>query len=187
MLIRPTWVSNPCVLGIDPGTSSLGVSIINYDLTARKCYLLEAMTLEADRLKGGRIINDVHGNSYSRMYWMSSEIYRILSEYGITEVYCEAPYLRKFPQAFAKLTECVNMVRSTVLHYSCAVPFTTIDPATVKMSVGVGGRDGDKSHMLEALHRTDIIIPTHDFYSTLDEHAVDATAVAYGGIRTRYY
>lgn len=186
MLVRPTWINNPCVMGVDPGTSTLGISIINYDLTTRKCYLLDAMTLDASRIKVGQIVNDVHGNAYARMQWMSSEIYRLLSEYGITEVYCESPYLRKFPQAFAKLTECVNIVRSTVFQYSCSVPFTPIEPSTVKMHVGVNGRDGDKSNMLKALYTTDIIVPTQDFYSTLDEHAVDATAVAYSGIHSRY-
>ena len=187
MLVKPTYITHPVGLGIDPGTTTLGISVMAFDPILRKFNVLIAYTLDAKSVKEYGTIHDIHGDRQVRLYWLGNKIDSLLQEWGITEVYCEAPYLGRFPGAFASLTECVNMIRSSVLSHNSAMPFTLIDPSTVKTAIGVRGKDPEKNNMRIAINSVaDITVPSPGYFDGLDEHAIDATSVVYSGMRSRY-
>lgn len=99
----------------------------------------------------------------------------------------ECPYMGRFPQAYAALTECLTSIRSAVHDYDPTLVLHEIDPATVKMNVNVNGKSGDKQLMTNAVTE---LIKTGRILNTglvniglLDEHAIDAIAVGYAHIR----
>jgi Holliday junction resolvasome RuvABC endonuclease subunit len=81
------------------------------------------------------------------------------------------------PQAYGALTEVVSMIRSTVIDHDWFVPFSLVDPPTVKMAVGAKG-NADKDGVMAAMKLIPEITALIDC-STLDEHSVDAIAVGY--------
>jgi hypothetical protein len=59
--------------------------------------------------------------------------------------------------------------------------FDTIDPSTIKKSIGVKGNSGDKELMREAVRKiTNNSVPV----DIMDEHSIDSIAIGYAWYRS---
>lgn len=171
------------VIGFDPGINNLGVGILKYNIQTKMFKVEHVFTLSGEKLiRGNDHIVDILGARCAKLELLKRSIVKVLIRYQPAAVASEAPYLGRFPQAFAALTECVYMERLAVYEYSSQMYLATMDPPTIKNAVGVGGKSGDKNEMTQALIKCKWI----DFNGydplQLDEHSIDAIAVAYTNI-----
>lgn len=166
------------VVGIDPGTSTMGVAALSWDFQS-PFRVQQAFTLTVTgRELPYQALSELHGNRHSRLRNQGEVLHAFLTDYRPHAVVCEAPYMGSFAQSFMALTEAICEVRHRVQFYDPQVPLYTIDPTTVKKTVGVKiSRKMDKEDVRIALvNRADVQweVPPQ----SLDEHGVDAVAVA---------
>jgi hypothetical protein len=89
----------------------------------------------------------------------------------------------KFAQSFAALTECLFMLKQVVYNYDNYKQLELIDPPSVKKAVGAKGSGSNKDLIKNSLMEIARLENWHlPLIESLDEHSVDATAVAYSKI-----
>lgn len=166
------------VMGIDPGTSTLGVSVITWDLQAPRYTVDFAFTLKAtDNTQGYHYVEELHGNRTARLQQHHDEILQWLHQIRPHAVIAESPFQGRFAQSFAALTECIAVIRQAVMRYDMHMPLNLVDPPTVKRAAGVKlGRKTDKEDVRRALAIRSDLTWGMDL-GCLDEHSVDAIAV----------
>ncbi len=180
----PSLKSTHRILSIDPGTNHLGYAI-------SEVYLMDPYepmeVIEVDTLQPGNLAKpfttliEVHGEKVAKLYALEQAIKRILERFKPDIIVSESPYMGQFPQAYAALVECLKSIRSALIDFDPCKPLNSIDPATIKASVGVSGKSGDKNLMSTAIKKLidekKLILPCN--LSELDEHSIDAIAVGY--------
>ena len=170
------------ILSIDPGTNFTGATIM--DITSDGVIT----TIFADTIKTEWLIRtsnpmvEIHGKRFTKINHIGESIAELLRIYNPNVVISEAPYLGRFPQSFAALVELLMELRHRLFQYNVSMPLLSIDPSSVKKSMGVKGNSSDKGEMTIALHKEKIkhIRPV----DTMDEHTVDATCVGLYYIKT---
>lgn len=174
------------VIGIDPGTDTLGVSVLDANLSTNEISLKSSQTFKGSIMcKEYPWIIQTHGEKVARLKSHEDNLYNLFCQYRPHEVVSEAPYMGRFPAAYAALVECLNAIRAALMRYDAHMPLYTVDPATVKHTVGVSGKSGDKELMHKAItNLTTISNPGHINLQMLDEHSIDSIAVAY--VRASY-
>jgi hypothetical protein len=109
-------------------------------------------------------------------------LYQLFCKWGPHAVICESPFLGRFPQAFAALTETMSMIRRAVYRFDRTVYVETVDPPTAKMAVGVSGKGKDKEDVRQGvlkLQAQGVLFNLNRDVTLLDEHSIDAIAVGY--------
>ena len=135
------------VLGIDPGTDTLGRCIVDYvfDGPEDDHYgtLLDVKTLSGNNLiSGDNLLTSMHGARYARIEALCDLIYKTLIEWKPDVVVCESPWLGRNPSTFATLVETLYAIRQALVKYCPTVKLYLVDPNTAKRSVGVlGGKE----------------------------------------------
>lgn len=170
------------IIGIDPGSQTLGLSVLSFDLGTYEIVQTQAQTFQGDRLPYfDKHIAEVHGERLARIYAHRQNLVNLFLHYRPISVACESPFFNaRRPNAFAALMEVMNEIRNAVMQYNPYLQLVTIDPPTVKKSVGAPG-NADKTGVLAALilKQSELRLSDQSQPNCLDEHSVDATAVAY--------
>lgn len=177
MLVQPLSQEPVRIIGIDPGTTCMGVSVIEWGFTS-PIQVVHAFTLKASNTEiPYRSIMELHGDRVARLNQLGDELAKVFIHTRPHAVIAESPYLGRFATSFAALTETLWVIRQTVQGYDPYLPLYSIDPLTAKKAVGTKlGRKTDKEDVRQALlERTDIQWTVDP--RALDEHAIDATAV----------
>jgi hypothetical protein len=101
-----------------------------------------------------------------------------LQYYDPVAIVCEAPFYNRFrPAAFAPLAELLQGLRIQTQHYNPWIYFYTIDPSTVKKSIGAGHISGKDEVRDAILKHTELVNSSTIPLCQLDEHAIDSLAV----------
>jgi Holliday junction resolvasome RuvABC endonuclease subunit len=168
------------ILGIDPGTETLGAASIEYNVLTGEIHGAEAKTFKGSKLISSDWVEEYHGSRFARIQAHSSNLARILGIIEPSDVAVESPFFSHLrPQAYGALTEIVYAIKLTVFSYDPTLPFVLIDPPSVKNSVGAKG-NADKDAVREK-----VLAILSARYSgrisidRLDEHSIDSLAVAY--------
>lgn len=183
MLTLPNGSQCYRIMGIDPGTDTLGITIIDMDIITHEVKIIFSQTLSG--LKGSRKypeFEESFGGRATKLHANKILLSEIVLGYQPNCIISESPYMGRFAQAFEALVQCLEMIRSVVYEYDPYMVLETIDPSNVKKAVGASGRTkkgGDKDLVRTALLNLHQLqnhfnVPIECF----DEHAVDATAVA---------
>lgn len=177
------------VIGIDPGTVTLGIACLDIDVMTRRVELVDARTIDAGRaIRDFQLTSRYHGLRFARLMALEESIYNYLRAFNPHIVASESPYMGRFPQAYAALVECMNSIERAQNRYTPYAMLHRVDPMSVKLAVGVESKGKSKKersaslskdHVREGLMRQPIAVPPGYSFQVLDEHAVDATAVAY--------
>lgn len=169
------------VVGIDPGTDTLGVSLIEVDLRTSELILLDSVTYRGQLLaRSDPLRIEKHGDRFARLMGHRSNLLYYFQQAQPHAFACEAPYMGRFPQAYAALTECVLVIKQAVELYDPFKKLYLYDPPTVKKSVSVNGKSGDKEAMRRAISQLrDLQNPSGISFAVLDEHSIDSIAVSY--------
>ena len=181
--------SDPCVnlIGIDPGTTKLGVGIIRVDFLTRQIVSSDAFTLRGDWLVRGDWVPGIHGDRYARIKALTDTLVDIFIRYSAWKVSSEAPFFNpRRPGAFEALVEILSGIRQAVHQYDMWQKLYTVDPSSVKNAVGAKG-GSDKDIIKQSVARlTDLNYIGAKPLMDLDEHSIDALAVAYWSYRTTF-
>lgn len=186
MLTMPVNAPGICsIIGIDPGSDTLGVANLRFNVETLEIVSTEAKTLHGAKAARGNWTTWIHGDRWGRIESHHDVLVATFRECQPLEIACEAPFInRRQPQAGLALTETVALIRHAVVQYDVWKRLHMIDPPTVKMAVGVNGKKGGPEG--KALMQAAVLnmAPTLKYIGQvpldqLDEHSIDAIAVAY--------
>jgi Holliday junction resolvasome RuvABC endonuclease subunit len=186
-MLRPTRIVNPLLLGVDPSSTTIGYSIVEYNLDYKIFNIIEASSYYAPVSSNLQCLLETSDEKYRRLKIIKEFLSRKLSEYSITDAYCEDAYFKNSTDAYASLLGCIQVVKDAVTECSYTIPVTLVRASSVKVGMGVQGDSGDKLLMLNALkNKEESIIPPYEgFVDQLDQHAIDAICIAVcGGMMT---
>lgn len=179
MLIMPDHNPIHRILSIDPGTDTLGYSIIDLNVYTGEMLAVEVRTISASRL--ARTLEHytvVHGDKTSRLIVIEEHLYEVMYWFKPHAVIAESPYLGRFPQAFAALVECFNTIRRAVIRYDATIPLEMIDPSSAKKAVGVSKKGSTKEDVkYGVLGLSNLSFKEGIEAESLDEHSTDSLAV----------
>lgn len=174
------WSTEPLrILALDPGTDTMGVAFFELCFESKKIHLTYATTYSADRyanLEGSAWA--ALGNRLAKLQWHDENLTKLLHQWRPHVVASEAPFMGRFPQAYAALVQCCNVISNAVYWYDPSQFVWFVDPPTAKGAVGALVRKGSKENVQESvrsLKDLDVLVDL----TTLDEHAYDAVAVGY--------
>ena len=180
MLLVPNWAPTYRFISIDPGTETLGVAMWVVDLESKRAMIENVFTLKASRSNTyvpATAMN--YGDRYARLNAHYNSLCHIFHFFMPNNVVSESPYMGRFPQAYAALVECMNMLQEAVRSFDYSLRVMAIDPMSAKQSVGVTKRGSNKDLVREqVLALKDISFINNNPY-LLDEHSIDAIAVGY--------
>ena len=169
-------------LSIDPG-NMLGTTINAITPDNQWC-VLHTHTTNVNALiyhKFPRELIELQGERLFREIVTTEIVQKFATDWGVNIVVSESPYMGRFPQAFATLTECMVAIRKACYNYNAYMNFDTIDPSTIKKSVGVKWKRGDKELIREAVRKlTNNSVPV----DIMDEHSIDSIVMAYAWYRS---
>lgn len=172
------------IIGIDPGSTTLGFSVLEYDARTYEIIRTYAFTFNAGKMKLSELDIENHSERYARIYELMDALYDKFVELRPTFVICESPFMAmRRPQAYGALVEVVFAIRSALRRYDPTMHLDLIDPPSAKNAVGAAGNAKKEQvqaalkKMLPKLH-FDVTLSEAPF-DELDEHSVDGTAIAY--------
>ncbi len=170
------------VLGVDPGSRSLGLSLFDYDIEKDEPVLWHTELFQADTLRDSSLDLFNYPPRGRNLRKCGRYLTRILERYQPNIVACEDAYMGRFPTAFRSLSEGIICIQNAVADWD---PFTTmwlVDPPSAKIAVGAPGRGGGKDAVRDAVMRHRGFIKEVEV-DQLDEHSIDSIAIAYWGLQ----
>lgn len=170
------------IVGIDPGTETLGTAVLDVNLCTAQVSLIHAKTYRGSRgLLLHPALAETQGDRLAKLYSHEQTLLALFNHFQPHGVSVEAPYLGKFPQAFEALVECRTYIRRALWQYHPMMPMELIDPPTAKMAVGVVPRKGVTKDDIKrgVLNLGNLTNCTTSSIASLDEHSIDAIAVGY--------
>lgn len=180
--IPPDSKRTTCIVGIDPGSDTLGISVLEFDIPTMTIVRTTARTIRASKLiKKNTLMADLHGERQLRVEILENEIFETLQEHMPISIAVESPFFSsRMPSAFGVLIEVMIAIKRAVYKYNSWRVVFLIDPPSVKKAIGAsGGADKDK------VKACILLVPDLNYQGEtplelLDEHSIDALAVAYG-------
>lgn len=169
------------VAGIDPGTDSLGLAFMDVSFKDYSIKKTIASTIIASKLvKDDSWLSQTHNFRTARIYKLRETLLKNFNNLQPAVIVCESPFFNpRMPGAFQPLVEILTGIRDVVIQYDSWKPLFLIDPSTIKKGVGAPG-NADKILMKKkVIELTDINFDGDVALTDLDEHSIDAIAVAY--------
>lgn len=172
------------IVGIDPGTETLGLACIKFSVSSLSIVGTYAHTFIGSKLGMNQWIAAIHSNRYSRLQAHRLNLIFQFEHYQPNVVASESPFFNpRRPNAFAPLVETLDMIRDALVAYDNMLPLHLIDPPSVKKAVGASGGSGKDSVRDGVLKLADELKYQGEIpLDQLSEHAIDAVAVAYSKI-----
>lgn len=178
------------ILGIDPGTTTIGFCAMQIDPLTTERLGFEAFTIHAERPCGGRQFNsdllESHSNTFAKLREIGERFDSILRYYQPVQVATELPFFNSFhPNAYAPLVQVLTMLETRVYEWNPHKPLYRIENTTAKALIYPTSKEerkkiqaikGSKDRILACLrqHPDFQWIPL----DTLDEHSIDACLIA---------
>lgn len=169
------------LIGLDPGSNTFGIALLNVDIASLRIVSSAAWTIVGERLVGkDSWAEELHGARFSRLKAIEENLLNLFNHYQPLIVVSESPFINnRFPQAGIALTEVICSVRRAVTLYDMWKELYMIPPSSVKNAIGASG-NGNKDIVKESIIKVQELVGVCEMsVSELDEHSVDALAVAY--------
>lgn len=187
MLIVPDGDDRLRIISFDPGTDTLGSSVLEINLRTLQLVVLDAQTFVSRRpmrfRPGYQVMEELHGDRQARLMSHRNSVIGHLRRWQPHAVACESPYMGIRAQAFEALVECVNVIRWAVYESDPTLSFEMITPPQAKKTVGASFKGADKNDVrlgIQSMFEQSnggMIYCAHQPFESLDEHSIDAIAV----------
>lgn len=168
------------LISIDPGSNYTGTAVLQVNNGGNiKVIYVETIDVERQLHRNDSVIN-LYGVKYAKQLIIAQQISKLIDLYTVPYVCSEAPFLKPGrSRIFESLVGILSVIRHQIQtnHYGCM--FETIDPKSVKMSVGVNAGSKNKNDMAVAVKKLPIEWESDIGVSLLDEHSIDSIAVGY--------
>jgi hypothetical protein len=171
------------VIGLDPGTDTLGCTALRFNIDTLEIDSWFAHTFKGKRMGRHSWVTEVHGEKYGRIDALGQILRRVYSEECPIAIGSESPFFSHLhPGSYRPLVEILTEIRMSVKDFDSWYSLYEVDPPTVKNTVGVkgnkGGKEG-KAIMLQAvLNCPELMTTATQDVSQLDEHEIDSAVVA---------
>lgn len=176
------------IVAIDPGTDTLGVSVLSLDLVTKETEILDSRTFKASKMLR---INDylkdqaeLRGERFSRLELHRENLKSYLDKWTPAFVASESPFMgRRKANAYEALLECIVIIRKAVSDYDNELVVEMISPPSAKKIVGVTGKGKTKDDVAKGVSKFIANSKNKTTYkgltpiSKLDEHSIDSIAV----------
>lgn len=182
MLALPTGDTCYRIVGFDPGTDTLGAAWLDVDLERKAIVLREVHTFNGAKMaKLYQWTVGPHGDRFSRLYAHENNLFDFFEWVRPQQIASESPYMRKFAQAFQALVECIEHIRRALFRYDPNLVLDLVDPMTAKQATGMMIKKGSTKEDVKkaVLALQGLENPMGYDLASLDEHSIDAIAVAY--------
>lgn len=189
MLHTPEYYSNFNILAIDPGLNNTGVAVYNCSYNLENINGISAFSLNTDK------INEIdsadpfyHTERVLKLARMKQAMDSILLQLNPCLIICESPFFNRLrPSAYQALVQVITIFQQSALDYNPNVPFCFIEPLLVKKKIGAGFTSGKES-VKDMVSKNDYLMEKLVVdLDGLDEHAIDAIAIAYGYIKSKEF
>ena len=165
------------VIGIDPGTHFTGIALV--EIRNGLLYLEHVETVDANRLNNDTVtLQYLHDERFTRIIGITSYVKDFVVNTSPHFVCCEKNHLSKFPQAGLVLGELISSIRYAIYNELPYLRFELAEASAVKKNIGVKGNSGNKLDMTEAVLNQNLNINSNIDIAALDEHSIDAIAIA---------
>lgn len=166
------------IVGIDPGTTSLGLTVISIDPYTYQINSINANTYLAKNLPTyNKYLSSVHGDLMARVSAYKEFLVDLFREIKPSLIGSESPFFyRTHPGAYGPLVETLAAIREAVWIYDNNLPLFTVPPSNVKQAIGAKG-NAKKEDMIIALSNFKPFNLDQSFINQLDEHSIDSIAV----------
>lgn len=173
-----------CIVGIDPGSDTLGFGAIQVDVRNWDIIQSTAFTFHGSRLAKDSWFSGIHGARAGRISAHEDNLVRMFQFYQPFQVASESPFFnRRFPQAYGALTETVSAIRNALWRYDCWQSLFMIDPPTVKLSVGAASHAKKDEVKIALMALPDLNYNGDTPLELLDEHSIDSLAAGYARLK----
>jgi len=168
------------ILGIDPGLTYTGIAIYtlnNYsELKSVEAFTIQPSLRDTSVLLDSEIV----GDRYIRLMSLLRLMREVTCKYNPSVVACEGPFYSSFrPTAYASLVETINYIKQGIYGINPYTPTEIIQPLLIKKTIGAGMQKG-KIDVAKAVSMNETIMKALTMnLDTLDEHSIDAIAIAY--------
>ncbi len=168
------------VVGIDPGTETLGVGIVSFDINTFEIVRCEAMTFRGSRMPGSEWLGLMFNDRAKRIQAHQINLLQLLLTVNPICVACESPFINmRQPTAYGALTEVVVGIAQAVRDFDVWRPLYMVSPPQVKQAVGAPGNADKETVKAKLLAILALVSVCTTDPSMMDEHSIDALAVAY--------
>lgn len=185
-------IPNCYLLGIDPGSSSLGLAILELDSTTFSIVATTAYTIEATKLELFNTLDLRLPERERRLRAISKAVGLCLEAYRPLTLAIESPFFNsRKPSAYAVLIETMYVLKQTARAYDLNLPIIEVDPPTAKKAIGVRRLKAKERRRLK-LTTKDLVreallpltaLKLTESIDSLDEHSLDAIAVVYSSYK----
>ena len=173
------------IIGIDPGSNALGISVMSIDAESLRIVKIIGNTYFSKDMYpsvfGGldslpaALSNDVD----KRIYLHQRNLLGLFNFYTPFIVCYETPFIHHLhPRAYGVLTSVENCIRNAVVNYNHEVELIGYPPAVIKKNIGAGG-NANKEEVKHALFSNKMLAIAMKNADNFDEHTIDAICVAY--------
>lgn len=185
-LIMQTEQSYFILTGIDPGTTCLGIAHLKVNIETLDIIETFAETYDVSKMVSDKSwMSTVHSYRTARIYKLKELLLKNFNKLQPSVIACESPFFnKKFPGAFQPLVEVLTIIKDAVITYSVWQPLFMIDPSSIKNSVKASGAAKKDAMKIAVCALTDINYVGETPLEQLDEHSIDAIAVAYCELQT---
>ncbi len=182
MLILPDNNTNTInIIGIDPGTTFLGFSVLTVELTTFDIVKSVAYTINGSKLSNPLSWNALnYGDRFNRILSLENSLLNVFRSYAPKIICAEAPFFGiRHPNAFQALTEVICAIRNAVFKYDIWMSLKLVPPSNVKQAIYAKG-NATKINMKDKLMELKELNYSGDIpFEHLDEHSVDSLAVGF--------
>lgn len=168
------------VIGIDPG-KNLGISIIEID----GCFNILNITPTTHKLDNVLARDASNGQKHSLpLYEAFTIVFNLIMKEKPIAIARETEFVNnRFVSSALVLSRVIGAIEVAIKHANKKQPIFRFSPREIKSGVGAGG-NADKEVMLANLKiLPDIKDIVKELEDELDEHNVDATAMAYLAVK----
>lgn len=179
MLIPEPRLPNSMVriLAVDPGTSHLGLAVLDWEYGQPQAEVVWAKTVHAVDPTHDSGYGEYVGRRDARLKFLEAMWEECLRLASPTFVATETPFMQRSKlSAYESGVELQLMLRRTLWRVYPGMSLHGFNPIIVKSFVGVEAKGTDKTHMRAAVMK---LYANHSLIdlSTLDEHSIDGVAV----------
>jgi len=168
------------ILGLDPGTNNLGLGWVQADLGDLRIQSTHSQLLVAEKMRPNPYIAQAMGDRHARLHVLQQNLLEMLFYLRPVCVVSESPFFNpRRPNAYEALVQTVDMIKHALYRYDDQMTLTFIDPPSVKKAVGASGNAKKEEVQSRIVKVEELNYSGSVPLSQLDEHSIDAIAVAY--------
>lgn len=171
------------IVSIDPGTETMGVSLLGLHPITLEQSFIEAFTMRGSVLNyyWGNVLHDGDGRD-SRLVALENQLLNYFNRVQPHIVVYEDNYLGASPQSFKALIEACMCIKHAIWKFNPYLASYTVKPNQAKSTVNAIAKKGMSQEERKALVRIglqnyQILRVPPLTLALLDEHSVDAVAI----------